>query len=310
VVLAGALATAPFASAQAGMPGVPAEPEQLFLEDFENVRNPPVPGPDPAPPGNEGAAEMIPTEGGVSGIPPYIGEQTAYFAHPTWSHLVQCNGIVMSPNTAYPSPPGACLQIVWVYALQPMARALGDFDPEGRDPAFNHTLTAWTDNQFVATTPAPLLESVDPIELPAPGRFVTFSVDTAVRNCNLPNDPLLRFFFLDGETAIPITDEPIEPCVNQGTSDVQLHRLPADSSFLVGTATPQLGFRLTNDQGAHNGNDLAYDNIRMLDVTPQLDKEFIGDPRFPDAPTVFTGDPATVKFTITNRSDLAAKDGW
>jgi hypothetical protein len=121
-VLAGALATAPFASAQAGMPGVPAEPEQLFLEDFENVRNPPVPGPDPAPPGNEGAAEMIPTEGGVSGIPPYIGEQTAYFAHPTWSHLVQCNGIVMSPNTAYPSPPGPASRS---YGCTPCSRWLG-----------------------------------------------------------------------------------------------------------------------------------------------------------------------------------------
>ncbi|MFJ2535074.1 DUF7507 domain-containing protein [Microbacterium maritypicum] len=60
---------------------------------------------------------------------------------------------------------------------------------------------------------------------------------------------------------------------------------------------------MRNEQAQTNGNDGAIDNIRVLDVTPQLDKVF--------SPAIApTGGTSTLTFTITNTTELAAKNGW
>ena len=64
-----------------------------------------------------------------------------------------------------------------------------------------------------------------------------------------------------------------------------------------------LGIKMLNLQGSGAGNDHAFDDIKVLDATPQLDKSF--------SPTsVVLGGTSTLTYTITNTSDLAAKDGW
>src|SRR5690606_814348 len=50
-------------------------------------------------------------------------------------------------------------------------------------------------------------------------------------------------------------------------------------------------------------NDGAFDDIRLLDVTPHLNKGF-------DPARVPVGQTSRLTFTITNTSELSAKDGW
>ena len=60
---------------------------------------------------------------------------------------------------------------------------------------------------------------------------------------------------------------------------------------------------MVNGQGAGSGNDSAFTNVRILDTTPQLDKSF--------SPTsVPQGGTSALTFTITNTTELAAKNGW
>ena len=64
-----------------------------------------------------------------------------------------------------------------------------------------------------------------------------------------------------------------------------------------------LGLMLYNARSSGNGDDSAFDNPRILDVTPQLDKSF--DPK-----QIPAGGASTLTFTITNTDDLRAKTGW
>ena len=64
-----------------------------------------------------------------------------------------------------------------------------------------------------------------------------------------------------------------------------------------------IGVRLVNNNGSGAGNDLAFDNIKIFDVTPQLDKSFSSD-------EVGVGQTSTLTLTVTNTDDLAAKNGW
>jgi uncharacterized repeat protein (TIGR01451 family) len=74
-----------------------------------------------------------------------------------------------------------------------------------------------------------------------------------------------------------------------------------DAPVLFTGAT--LGLKVINEQGSGNGNDHAFDDIRLLDVTPQLDKSF-------SPTTAQVGGTSTLTFSITNTADLLAKSGW
>jgi uncharacterized repeat protein (TIGR01451 family) len=157
------------------------------------------------------------------------------------------------------------------------------------------------------------------ISLPsASGRFITFSVDAAATACSL-QPPLLRFYLRTaGGQEVPISSSAINPCADPGTQsttvpivqsgqsfnyDVFYGRYAANGSVLL-TGTPSFGIVLRNESNtAGEGNDGAIDDIRVLDATPQLDKSF--------SPAIVpTGGSSTLTFTITNTSDLAAKNGW
>nr|WP_228495244.1 DUF11 domain-containing protein [Clavibacter sp. VKM Ac-2873] len=60
---------------------------------------------------------------------------------------------------------------------------------------------------------------------------------------------------------------------------------------------------MLNNNGSNGGNDHAFDNLKILDVTPQLDKSF--------SPALQrTGENSTLTFTVTNTSELGQKNGW
>lgn len=108
------------------------------------------------------------------------------------------------------------------------------------------------------------------------------------------------------DTAIdPCTDSrarTIQSVTQQGRAfDVNVGRFVADGNRLLTGTT--LGIVMRNENGFGGGNDGAYDNIRVLDVTPQLDKSF-SPQRVP------VNGVSTLTLTVTNTSELGAKNGW
>jgi uncharacterized repeat protein (TIGR01451 family) len=271
---------APSASAAPGTPGVAQAPKTLFAEHFEN--------------GVGTAPVLLTAYTGASG--------TKYTADPGW--LTGCNGVV----TEYASPdsnagaagcsPGSFTSV------KNLAWALGKVGGAG-DPTLNHAVTAYTEgNPGVDKVQ---IETVNPIPLTVNNRFITFSVDAAALNC-YASAPQYNFSLLDQGTVHPIGGT-IDPCTDGRAQNVTT---PSGAAAKAGSfaATSSLlftgssvGIRMTNANGSGVGNDAAFDNIQILDVTPQLDKSFS------PASTPSATD-ATVTFTITNTSELGAKNGW
>ncbi|MDI5973279.1 choice-of-anchor P family protein [Streptomyces sp. SL13] len=297
VALAAALAAAPLAAAgpaiaatgvpaaaasattpanAPGHPGNPAPPVPVFTEDFEH---------------GQGAAPSTLT--GYTGAPP-VAE--TYTADPAW--LSGCNGYLVSGGTTATDPPGSgCGPTAWA-EVKKLAGALGTW--AGSDPATNHAVTAYTQGDPGAGKVQ--LQTVGPIPLTDTGRFLTFSVDVAAENCFAAH-PLLSFFLLDGDRALPTSTAPIDACAHPQSTvgGIGVGTYSSNGSVLFDGSSA--GIRLVNDQASGDGNDGAFDNVRLLDATPQLDVGL-------SPSSVPVGAPATLTFTVTNTDELAAKDGW
>ncbi|MEU8103887.1 choice-of-anchor P family protein [Nonomuraea muscovyensis] len=263
------------AMAASAAPGVPQDPQVVFTENFEN---------------GQGAAPIVVTD--YTGPAPV--DQT-YKADPAW--LTACNGWVASQqNPANPPAGSGCGG--WWSSVKQLAGTLGKW--AGGDPATNHAVTAYTN-----ADPGPnktQLEAVTPVAIGAPNRFLTFSVDAAEVNC-YANHAKMGFYLLDGQQAVPTFTTPIEPCANPGTTvgGIAVGTYTSNSPVLFGGSA--VGLRLVNFQASGYGNDAAFDNVRILDVTPQLDAAY-------SPASVEVGTDATLTFTITNTSELAVKNGW
>ncbi|WP_314147272.1 hypothetical protein [uncultured Leifsonia sp.] len=278
--------TAAPAQAAPGTPGTPQAPTVAFQEDFENgVGNTPV------------------------GLAAYTGTTgQKYTADPAW--LANCNGQVRNYNT--PSTNLGNCQIENDSAnLNQLAYALG-VHAGSATPGTNHAVTAYTENnpganatEFQTASNIPLASSS--------GRFLTFSVDTAAVNCPpVASAPLYQFAFLNQAGTATNVGGQLNACSSGKTVNVPASGSVGAKTASVGTYTSNgsllfngssLGIRMQNANGSGAGNDAAFDNIRILDVTPQLDKAF--------TPTaVQTGGTSTLTFTVTNTSELASKAGW
>jgi uncharacterized repeat protein (TIGR01451 family) len=287
-------ATAVPANAEAG---VPAAPKTIYLEDFENVS------------GN-----------GPVSLQSYTGSAAAknstYTANSYWLDATRCNGFILNSQATLPSG----------YCQNTSGTAQGEFDAVKdktwalgllNSPANRTTNHALSTNTSPATkgegSPANQIQFAtgSNVNLPsATGRFITFSVDAAATYCQ-GDQPLLRFYYRDAAgTEIPVSSSPINPCTSPNASkttgpsgrQVSYGSFPANGSYLENSAS--VGIVLRNESnGAVNGNDSAIDNIRVLDVTPTLDKKF-------SPALVKVGDTSTLTLTVTNTSELAAKSGW
>lgn len=268
-------------------PGVPATPPVVFEENFEHET-----GPTPV------------------RLTSYVGATgQTYTAAPGW--LSGCNGAIVegeSPNGDFGL--AGCGSESAYDALRQLAYGQGSFEGAA-NPRAVHTVAALTDNPGPGPNQAQF-ETVNPIPLSTANRFLTFSIDVGALCTG--NDPSLGFYLLNGTEAIALFSSPIDPCTDprgvpvpvpaigsRPASTLRFGTYPANGSDLfTGSA---VGIRLVNAQGAGAGNDSAFTNIRILDVSPTLDKSF--------APATQTaGKPSTLTFTVTNTSELAAKEGW
>lgn len=282
-----AVMTFPDASFQE-LPGVAKAPVVLFHEDFEN----------------------IPHTGPIVPLVDYVSaDGYRYSAEGPWADpFSKCNGFVTSGQNQMgascagnPSSQGGLLALVNV---------LGQVN--GTDPETNAAAAAYTAGPRYAENLIEFETVGESIPLPTANRFITFSVNAAATSCGATFQPEMRFSVLSGGEEIEISDAPINPCTDKRatqfapTDDPDLFVFSAgtfasDGSFL--TSGSSVGIRMRNVNGGTSGNDGAFDDIRLLDVTPHLNKEFLPE-RVP------SGSTSTLTLTVTNTSELASKDGW
>lgn len=286
VALAGASLVGLSTAAQAapGSPGVPQSGSVIFEENFENV-----PGTD------------------TQLLTDYVGaEGQRYTAAQPW--LVACNGIIVNFTIAS-TDTARCASDASYQHLRQLAYALG-VHVGAPQPIRNNVVAAYTDNNPGANEVQ--IETVDPIELATlSGRFLTFSVDTAAVNC-AASAPQYQFSFLDDEGAATNVGGLVNACGSSASvtapaiggipsASVRVGTYASDGALLFTGST--IGLRMVNANGSGGGNDAAFDNLRILDATPQLDKSFSPD-------SLVAGEISTLTLTITNTAELAAKNGW
>jgi len=272
------------------VPGVPQAPPVIFTEDFQNI-----------PPATSG--DILTDYVGVIG-------QT-YTAAPSW--LTGCNGLMSSADQPVAGADGqtaSCgTQEAW-NVTQQLAQALGAFKGQAA-PATNFAVSAYTSNNPGAGNVE--FETATPLTLPIPSRFIAVGIDVAAANCYRASAPQLQFALLDDGTPVAaggqingcggtLQDMPALGAAGAATAG-QGARVGTYTSGGVLVNSASVGIRMTNANGSGGGNDHAFDNIQLLDVSPTLDKSF-------SPATQPVGGVSVLTFTVTNTTELGAKAGW
>ena len=293
----------------------PQAPTALYVEDFEN--------------GTDANIQLLTAYTSTTG--------TAYTAHPNW--LTACNGQIVAGATLQSQQPLSNCTLKTAAedqdafnSVRQLAWALGVFngsDSTGMtwSQTTNRAVTGYTDG----ANPGVNIEfaTVNQIPLPATtsSRFISFSVDAAAASCWSNSAPNYDFSLITSTGTAISAGTTGALCTNVYTSNIVgvpgvqctpgVNNCPATgvsnpADFFARTlrsATPilfngsSLGIRMTNLNGSGTGNDAAFDNIQVLDVTPSMYKAFSPSPAGINQPTTLT-------FTIVNTSELGAKPNW
>ncbi|OIV39468.1 hypothetical protein BIV57_01140 [Mangrovactinospora gilvigrisea] len=265
----------------------PKDPTVVYDENFENN---PQPGP-----------IRLDTYTGASG--------ETYTADP--NYLTDCNGAVMSYNNRGPYPAECGSQTPWD-TLGDIGRAFGEYNGETPEAAKdNHEVAGWTLNGTSYKPTDVQFETKQPIPLASTNRFLTASVmNGGVCYSSTYVDPKLNFFLTDGGTEYPLNSTPSDACTAPNAKEYSYPDAQATIKVAnVAANQPQLykgssfGLKMENAAATSSGNDGAFDDIKVLDVTPTVTKSFDPSP----APV---GGTSTLTFTVTNTTDLLAKKGW
>jgi uncharacterized repeat protein (TIGR01451 family) len=268
--------------------GISQAPKVLYSERFEN-----------------GVARAPVLLSKYQGAPPLAETYGA-----SLRFLENCNGYVVEFESNERKVATDCEEVAY-FRVRQLAWVLGSL--KGTVPTANHAVSAYTDGKSTLPANSVQFETLKPIPVKTNGRFITFSVDAAETNCKKSHAEL-KFYLLDGIAEVPTFTKPIDPCSDKGTQVIEPPVLgeKTTEAFKAGTfagnaATlftgTSLGIRMRNGQTSETGNDGAFDNIEVLDATPQLEKSF--SPRI-----LNVGATSQLTYTITNTTELAAKPGW
>lgn len=240
-------------------------------------------------------------------------------------------------GTAAEGKSNRCAELADIRSYQYMRMlALGmgqQFTPAS--PTTNHVNGSYTECPSTSSTgsvcdaipsgPADgvMFRTTRPIPVTA-GHYYAFGLNTAYMNCGLAaGDPSYQFAAIDSDgTATPVGnplngcqtwDDPnVDSFQQQVTSDVggtpgTVTRTVNVNSMTSNTAIRangnSLGLEMWNNNGTTNGNDGAFDEVRLLDVTPELKQSFT-------PAVVGPGGISTLTLTVTNTSELNAKHDW
>lgn len=218
----------------------------------------------------------------------------------------QCNGWVMSGTTpAAPVTDLGCLNNLsstWP-VLQGMARALGVAQGQTTtQAATNQVLTSYTNSTTATIAAGTQFRTVNTIPAIA-GHYYAVSAWFAAVNCPSAA-PSERFSLLVNGSPIVLSSG-LNPCNPASPTpwQTQVAKLQSAAYMVPVGATANLGLELYNATATGAGNDVAFDLPQIVDVTPQLDKAF--------SPTlILNGATSTMTLTVTNTSDLMAKNDW
>jgi len=268
------------AAAAPGNPGVPADPTVLMHEDFES---------NPA------------ATGDLTKLADYDSQYAPFTADPAWLDAVQGNGLIVNRNTTDASinAEGFNGDQTGRDALRALAEKIGEINGTGAD---NWAVTAWTSTASPGADKVEF-QIVDPLDLAADGRFLTIAANVGVASCSAAH-PALNFFLDDDGTETKVNAQPLDPCPAGATSgNFYATSLTGGKGALF--TGDKVGVLIRNGQGSGGGNDHAFDDIRVLDVTPQLDKQFVDE-----GSKLASGDVTDLVLTVTNTSELGDKTGW
>lgn len=264
---------------QAATPGVPEAPTVLYAEDFQN-----------SPTTGSTRVDQYASTTGVK-----------YTADSHFLNTSYCNGLIFGSQATNAALSDFCVSSWWT-AARAFPYVIGQYRGLA-DPSQNLAVAEQTRSGTLGA--GRMLETLSAIPLPATGRYVTFSLDVAVICSGAA--PIDQFYLLDGSNAIALNSTGYDACTDPTSTRISrsgltfaVNTFTGDRSVLVTGST--VGFRLSNLQASGAGNDQAFDNFRVLDATPRLDKSF--SPMNP-----VTG-ISRLTFTVTNTSDLASKVGW
>lgn len=311
--------------------GVTEAPTVVFTENFENNMTQLATGARSYTTTN-GAAQYVGAAGQTyTGSPQWINGERCNGV------VLSYNNATVPAWASTPGLANKCSTVAGVQSyngIRTLARAMGAFSGQ-RDN--EHIVSGYTECQLTSLgntstcdiigageTSGVMFQTTTLIPV-TPNRYYTFGVDTVYGNCSNPtstttqaSDPQYQFQLIDGAGTATNIGGVLNGCrpstsrqtyvVNRpiaiGTTTTMtayVQSLRADAAFRYTGSS--LGIKMYNASGRTNGNDGGFDNIRLFDVTPSLDKAF--------APAVITrGSVSTLTFTVTNTNDLLAKTDW
>ncbi|HWJ85902.1 MAG TPA: MucBP domain-containing protein, partial [Cellulomonas sp.] len=295
------LAGAGSALASPGHPGTPDAGRVVFHEDFEKA-------PD------SGLRTMLSAYAGADG--------QRYSADSYWMNAVKANGMVLSWNNTKAANDATGAQngteVTAFNTLRQLSEAIGKINGTPT-PQTNTVISAYTQDKGAAPAGNKVMfSSTENIALKdSEGRFLAFSLTAAATNGTNKahpdrENPQLMFYVSRNGVETPLSTAPIDPIargsqvsvtsLKDGANEaVYAGQFASDHSFLYEGG--DFGIVIRNLTSAHMGNDGAFDDIKVLDVTPQLDKQF-------GQSEATTGDSVRLTFTVTNTAELANKKGW
>ena len=249
-------------------------------------------------------------------LPSYQGgpaaQNSIYTASAAWSPygppIGQCNGWIMQAGTPLPNPDDGCARNNGWPILNDMATAMGLYQGQSAAQApENQVLTAYT-NASNGTQAAGVQLQTTTSNIPViAGHYYSISAIFGETNCFSNHASQTFEIIMNGVPTV--LGSGLDPCADPSTqlfvvNNVNYRVAELQSGAIrmpAGVST--VGIRISNARNTGVGNDVAFDLPRIVDVTPQLDKQF-------SPSTIVQGGTSTLTFTVTNTDDLLAKNGW
>ncbi|GAB2737986.1 beta strand repeat-containing protein [Arthrobacter bambusae] len=338
--LGGALPSPAYATTP-GTPGVPQAATPVFTEDFNTFPDTTASGAKSY--SAAGSTIYVSQTGKTyTGSPKWINGDRCNGIILNYSNSAAPSWALSGTSSSDSGANGRCSEAPWANGyqfLRMLALAMGQqFDP-GSPSTYNvvssytecpTTLTNTGDCDVLPVGPnvatgSVMFKTAQPIAT-VPGHYYAFSVNTAYINCGAPStDPGYQFATVDPLTGAVIRNlgTPLNGCSSASSPNVQTYTQTVTSNVggSFGTVTrtvkiasmttnqafqatgTSIGLEMYNTNGSTVGNDGAFSNIRLVDVTPQLDKAF-------SPALIAPGQTSTVTLTVTNTSELNTKNDW
>lgn len=278
----------PASATLAGRPGLVQPGNVVYSEDFSSRD------------ATGSAISLLDYAGGPSAA---YGSYTADVAYTPAGG--QCNGWILNSLSPLPQADTGCARNQpggW-QQVQAMAIALGQ--AQGQSPAeaaHNQVLSEYTNHASGQIDPGIQFRTLASGVKGIAGHYYAVTAYFAHVNCYAAHAKETFSLLVDGSPLV--LSAGLDPCgTNTSGGGTEVRKLQSAAYRVPAGTEPSLGLEVRNEAHSGAGNDVAFDAPQIVDVTPQLDVEF--------SPSLIgPGGTSTVTLTVTNTSDLLAKNDW